>query len=128
MKLGTKILLFGGIPFLMVSAIIVVFSAFVMFASHKLIQDGELEKKLSAEAVGTITWVSQSYTGASDTLESKYDYTYIVNGVSYTKRETDGGSPSDINRKGLKVKVCYDPSNPNDSKFYLLKYNKVCGQ
>lgn len=92
----------------------------------------EQNQKRSAESSGTITSVSQ-YRSSGDkyrgsTINSTYSYQYEVNGVSYNGEQMRGGSNGDEKKKGLKVKICFDPADPKSSEFYYLEDNKICGK
>lgn len=128
MKTKTKILLFGGLCLLIIVPFIASFTFFWFgFLPMMGKRVAALDKKRSAETVGTITGVWQSTT--AKTRYTNYEYQYVVNGETYTTEEKLGGASEGYEKKrGLKVKVCYDPSNPKESKFYYLEDNKICGQ
>lgn len=132
MKSGTKFgLIFGGailalgLVFIMAT---VAFSLLRMSSGTK--QARETFKKRTGETVGTITNVSLSSSSRV------YTYTYVVNGVSYSGTYLGVRTKADNNyrdREGMKVRVCYDPSDPSSSDFqfsdvYTSKGEKiVCG-
>lgn len=131
MKLGTKVVLFVGLPFfLIVFAFIVIFAAHTLFDVFGVTRNRmrENDRRKSAEASGTITQVDKKLSGKS--YGAVFTYTYDVNGVLYTESRTLGAySQSEDSRKGMKVKICYDPSNPKDSDFYFQEsFNKICGK
>jgi hypothetical protein len=92
----------------------------------------ELNLKRSAETTGTITDVSHYKSsssgkyGGSGSWSSTFKYQYEVNGVRYNAEQRHPWK--DEGKNGLKVRVCYDPSDPKSSQFYYLEDNKVCGK
>ncbi len=89
----------------------------------------EQNKKRTAETTGTITSYSEyrskgdKYSGSMTT--STYGFKYDVNGFSYENEQSTGRGEK---TKGMKVKICYDPSDPKSSAFYYLEDNKTCGK
>lgn len=121
-----KLLIFIGIP-------VVLSLGFVAFCMGLVIyigitrnnQIGELRKKQTAETVGTVYDASENFNhdssgGGSISCVLRYEYT--VNGKSYT-----GSNSSCAIRKGTKGKVCYEPSDPNNSSFSILVNEKCSG-
>jgi hypothetical protein len=124
------LLIFGGL-FLSFFLLIIGSAFFMLFVSPIFYTKRavELNQKRSAETFGNITSVSEyrtsgdKYRGSS--VNTNYEYEYIVNGVTYKGEQSSGGKRG--NEKRLKVKVCYNPSDPNSSAFYRLEDNKICG-
>ncbi len=117
----------GGFIFLIGSAGYL----FFVFIPKSLERTAELNKKRSAETSGTITSLSQFRSDDRDTgqtFNSTFSYQYVVGGVTYNGKQLLDGKDDDGKKQGLKVKVCYDPSDPQSSEFYYLRDNKICGK
>jgi hypothetical protein len=136
MTTKSKLFLIFGLFFMAMIVFVIgsgVFFIFVMpqMAAKRAV---ELNQKRSAETFGTITSVSlyrssnSGKYGGSGSLSSTYTYQYVVNGVTYNAENQHAGSESDRKKQGLKVKVCYDPSDAKSSEFYYLEDNKICGK
>ena len=125
-------LIFGGValPFLMVFAFIAILAAHTLFDVFGVQRNRirETNQRQSAETFGIVTQVNKVLKGKS--YDAEYTYMYDVKGVSYKKSKISGGySPSADAYKGIKVKVCYNPSDPNDSDFYTEKsFKQICGE
>lgn len=117
MKTGTKIgLVVGGIAFIAVFVVIVAVAAFVFLGlgSGKVDEQAmATRRKRTAEAVGTITSVGL-YRGTKE-----YRYSFVVNGVSHSGTWTTSRSKVENtkDKEGVKVHVCYDPADPDNSDF-----------
>lgn len=126
-------LVFGG-AFLIIFILIIGSGLFMFFVAPMLSgkKRAELNQKRTAETIGTITTLSQfrsqgdKYRGS--TFNSTFGYQYVVGGVTYNGERQTSGSNDDEKKKGLKIKVCYDPSDPKSSQFYYLEDNKTCGK
>jgi|GEM_PF-6358457 len=130
-------LVFGvvfGVVFLTTVVLIIGSGVFTVFVLPQMNAKRavELNLKRSAETSGTITDVSQYKSsnsgkyGGSGSWSSTYTYQYEVNGVTYNAEDSRPGK--DDGKKGLKVRVCYDPSDPKSSELYYLEDNKICGK
>jgi hypothetical protein len=122
-------LLFGGMfVFIIGSGFFFLFVS--PFFSEK--RSVELNRKRSAETIGTFTSVSKHHsrvekTGGGGTSYT-YNYKYVVNDVSYSaEQSSSGGAIGEEETSGMQVKVCYDPADPKSSKYYSLKTAKTCG-
>lgn len=136
MTAKSKLLLIFGIFFAGAFVLIIgsaFFTIFIlpMWAGNRAV---ELNKKRSAETVGTFTYVNVQRrrlekTGGGGTSYTYY-YKYTVNDVLYEGDQSTSGGITNEEQKngGVKVKVCYDPSNPKSSEFYSLNDNKTCGK
>lgn len=84
-------------------------------------------KKRTAETVGMITnYEEVRRTGRTD--HYKYvSYEYTVNGTTYTGKSSAPNGSVVTHRKGVAGKVCYEPSNPGNTQFYLKQENQKCG-
>ncbi len=131
MTTKSKLLLIFGILFAGMFVFIIgtgIFAFFLLphFAGKRAVEENH---KRTAETSGTITSVSRyhssgdKYRGSSTSWTTGYQY--IVNGVTYTAEGSKGGEST---KSGLKVKICYDPSDPKSSEFYYLEDNKICGK
>lgn len=126
-------LIFGGL-FLSFFILIIGSAIFALFISPMLSvkSRAELNRKRTAETSGTITTLSQfrsqgdKYRGS--TFNSTFGYQYVVSGVTYNGEKQTSGSNDDEKKKGLKIKVCYDPSDPRSADFYYPEENKTCGK
>jgi hypothetical protein len=85
-------------------------------------------RKRSAEAVGIITDYKETRrTGSTD--HYKYVlFEFTVDGKTHASSSYAENGSVVTHRKGVEGKVCYEPSNPVNSHFYLKKENQVCGQ
>jgi hypothetical protein len=134
MTLKTKLFLGIGILFAGVMLFIIGSSVFLFFVMPQIAgkRAVELNLKRSAETSGTITDVSHYKSsgsgkyGGSGSWSSTFTYQYEVNGVAYSAKDTRSGKVDGKN--GLKVRVCYDPSDPKSAEFYYLEDNKICGK
>lgn len=136
MTVKSKLLLVFGFFFAGAFVLIIgsfFFSLFIlpMWAGNRAV---ELNKKRSAETIGTFRSVNiqrrrLEKTGGGGTSYA-YNYQYVVNDVTYTESQSNSGGLSDEEEKkgGIKIKVCYDPSDPKSSAFYSLSQNKICGK
>ena len=132
-----KLLIVGAIvaPFLIGFAIISILIVTTFFGfikgpskedierANKQIQD---IKKQTTETVGTI--VNKSVSGMSNTSSGSTTlyYQFVVDGKTYhSQKRADSTSQNLI---GFKVRVCYEPSNPENSGFFFAEENKTCGQ
>ncbi|CAN5851882.1 hypothetical protein BH20ACI4_BH20ACI4_15640 [soil metagenome] len=125
-------LIFGGL-FLSVFVFIIGSAGYLIFVfiPKSLERTAELNKKRSAETSGTITSLSQFRSDDRDTgqtFNSTFSYQYVVGGVTYNGKKLLDGKDDDGKKQGLKVKVCYDSSDPQSSEFYYLEDNKTCGK
>ena len=122
-------LLFGGMFVFIVGTGFFFLFVSPFFSGNRAV---ELNKKRSAETMGTFTSVSVQRrrlekTGGGGTSYT-YNYKYVVNDVSYNaEQSTSGGINSQEEKGGVTVKVCYDPADPKSSEFYSLKEAKTCG-
>lgn len=135
MTTKSKLLLVFGLLFGGMFALIIGTAFFFLFVSPFFSGNraAELNKKRSAETTGTFTSLTVQRrrlekTGGGGTSYT-YNYTYVVNGVSYSEEQSSSGSLSSEEEKGgAAVKVCYDPADPKSSEFYSLKVAKTCGK
>ncbi len=134
MTTKSKLFIIFGIIFLGMFIFIIGSGFFILFVSPMIYgkRAVELNRERSAETSGTIISVSQ-YRSSGDkyrgsTFNSTYKYQYVVSGVTYDKEQMESGRNGDDKKKGLKVKVCYDPSDPKSSEFYYPEDNKTCGK
>ncbi|HRH43317.1 MAG TPA: DUF3592 domain-containing protein [Pyrinomonadaceae bacterium] len=124
--------IFGGL-FLLFFLFVLGSGVFFLFVNPMISGNrmAELHRKRTAETFGTITSLSQyrskgdKYRGS--TFNSTFGYQYVVNNVTYNGEKMSSGSNDDEKKRGLKVKVCYDPSDPKSSDFYYPEENKTCG-
>lgn len=122
MKTGTKIgLIAGGVLLLFGLLVIGVVVAFTFYSvSSGTSRARELYKKRTAETVGT---VKEARIGTGRNVI--YTYQYSVNGVSYTGEDFSTRAYGDnryLTRVGKEGKVCYEPSDPGSSEFYLYEF------
>ncbi len=88
----------------------------------------ESRKKRTAETVGVITdYKEVRRTGRTDHDKYVY-YEYAVNGSTYADHCFAPNGSAVTHRKGVEGKVCYEPSQPGNTQFYLKKENQVCGE
>jgi hypothetical protein len=129
-SMKNKIILWiiGGISAFVIF-VLFIFAAFALLFNSALKRNTELDKKRTAETVGTITYVDENYKGVSDTRQLEYSYEHVVNGTTYSGTFTNGESLENGKKNvGLKGKVCYDPSVPAASNFHFPKEKATCGQ
>lgn len=85
-------------------------------------------KKRTAETVGIITnYEEVRRTGRTDHYKYVF-YEYTVNGRTYAAKSFAPNGSAVTHRKGVEGKVCYEPSKPGNTQFYLKQENQVCGQ
>jgi len=124
-------LIFTGMFVFIIGLGIFTFFVFPQMSARRFV---ELNQKRSGETSGTITSVSQYRSsssgkyGGSGYLSSTYIYQYVVNGVTYNADKQSAGRDGDGKKQGLRVKICFDPSDPKSSEFYYLEDNKICGK
>lgn len=119
------ILTFGGIIF----ALVIWGHYSVKRESREITETVEEgRKKRTAETVGMITnYKEVRRTGRTD--HDKYvSYDYTVNGTTYTDQSLAPNGSAVTHRKGIEGRVCYEPSKPGNTQFYLKQENQVCGQ
>ncbi len=131
MTTKSKLLLGFGVLFVGMFVFIIGSGFFFFFVSPMLAGKRAVERNLkrSAETSGTITSYSKThsrgdkYSGPSTT--TTYSFQYIVDGVKYDNEQSTGNGEK---TQGMKVKVCYEPSNPKSAEFYYMDENKTCGK
>ncbi len=131
MTTKSKLFLVFGLLFLGMFVFIIGSGFFFFFVSPMFSgkRAVELNRKRTAETTGTITSYSvyrssgDKYRGSS--TSHTYGYKYVVSDVSYDNEQSSGRGEK---TKGMKVKICYDPSDPKSSEFYYLDENKTCGK
>lgn len=125
MKNKTIIWLIGGISGFIILAVIIFVAAFYSLFIFSLNRVGESAKKRTAETVGTMTDFSETVdTSQPPSVSTKLHYEFVVDGKRYEARTESSKS---VYLKGKKVKVCYEPSNPENSDYHLDE-NKICGE
>lgn len=100
-----------GIIFMLGSILLTIFFGLSAYKSF--------EKYSWSETTGTVT-ATDFYRGSSSGNDSRsyYEYEYVVDGVTYTGKDSETGSRTSITEppaKGTSIKVYYDPNDPSQS-------------
>lgn len=129
-----------GIPFLLSVILFIVVSSGVLSFKTSIEKQMRSEqeqilsnrKRQTAETTGAISEFSTSRGGAPKYPVALYHfgYEYVIDGKPFYSpaRSNTAHSPFDRYSKGTKGKVCYEPSNPENSSFSFAEENRMCGQ
>lgn len=135
MTAKSKLFIVFGTVFCGMFLFIVAFAFFSFFIAPQwgAKKSAELNKKRTAETSGTVLTVSKYTSSRSKTgggfTSYTFEYEYAVNGVKYkASQQRSWEEKENEKQQRPKVKVCYDPSDPNSSEFYYTEDNKTCGK
>ena len=84
----------------------------------------EDQKKRTVETTGTITHFESHRYATNSSFKHYVEYQFNVNGATYNGQLTS----SVYHSKGEESRICYEPSNPQNSQLLLSTEKLVCGQ